>query len=81
MIQVTERPGSFSVREGLHKGLRSAQQGHHLIFFLVTSNEVQIVRVLHRAQGLPRIFDLNPILVQRAPQQGVFEQSALNSDP
>ena len=54
MIQTAERPGSFPARDELRKGLRSARHGRYLIFFLETSDEVQIVRVLHGARDLTR---------------------------
>lgn len=56
MMQAAERPGSFPARLDLHAGLRSARHGRYLIFFLEAADEVQIVRVLHGARDLPRVF-------------------------
>lgn len=56
ILQTAERPGSFPARDDLGKGLRSARHGRYLIFFLETSDEVQIVRVLHGSRDLTGIF-------------------------
>ncbi|WP_172332302.1 type II toxin-antitoxin system RelE/ParE family toxin [Mangrovicoccus sp. HB161399] len=57
MVQVSERPESFPVRNDVHEGLRAARHGRYLIFFLHSGEEVQIVRVLHGARDLPRQFE------------------------
>lgn len=57
MVFAAERPGSFPAHSELHEGLRSARHGHYLIFFLEAGDEVKIVRVLHGARDLPRVFD------------------------
>ena len=57
MLQTAERPGSFPARDDLRKGLRVARHGRYLIFFLDTPDEVQVVRVLHGARDVPRIFE------------------------
>ncbi len=56
MLQAAERPESFPARDDVHEGLRSARHGRYLIFFLDAGNEVRIVRVLHGARDLPRVF-------------------------
>ncbi|WP_265502890.1 type II toxin-antitoxin system RelE/ParE family toxin [Paracoccus beibuensis] len=56
MHEAAERPESFPARGDVGAGLRAARHGRHLIFFLNTDEEVQIVRVLHGARDLPRIF-------------------------
>jgi toxin ParE1/3/4 len=54
MREAAERPMGFPARDELHEGLRSARQGHYLIFFLEVDDEV---RVLHGARDLPRAFE------------------------
>lgn len=56
MQEAAERPESFPARDDVCTGLRSARHGRYLIFFLNADEEVQIVRVLHGARDLPRIF-------------------------
>ena len=56
MQDASERPESFPARGDVCAGLRSARHGRYLIFFLNAGEEVQIVRVLHGARDLPRIF-------------------------
>lgn len=56
MQEASERPESFPGRDDVHAGLRSARHGRYLIFFHNTDDEVQIVRVLHGARDLPRMF-------------------------
>lgn len=56
MQQAAERPESFPARDDVRAGLRSARHGRYLIFFLETREEVQVVRVMHGARDLPRIF-------------------------
>lgn len=56
MLQAAERPESFPARGDVHEGLRSARHGRYLIFFLDAGEEVRIIRVLHGARDLPRVF-------------------------
>ncbi len=56
MRQAAERPESFPARDDVREGLRSARHGRSLIFFLEAGEEVRIVRVLHGARDLPRVF-------------------------
>lgn len=55
--QAAERPKSFPARDDLNPGLRVARHGRYLIFFQIEENSVYIVRVLHGARDLGRIFD------------------------
>lgn len=55
--EAAERPRSFPVRDELHDGLRAARHGRYLIFFVEQGDEVQVVRVLHGARDLPRVFE------------------------
>jgi toxin ParE1/3/4 len=56
IFKVAERPASFPPRDDLHPGLRAAKHGRYLIFFQVQVAEVHVVRVLHGARDLTRIF-------------------------
>jgi len=56
MQEASKHPKSFPARDDVCAGLRSARHGRYLIFFLNADDEVQIVRVLHGARDLPRIF-------------------------
>lgn len=55
MTEIAERPASFSPRDELHKGLRSAQHGRYQTFFVKRGDEIHIVRMLHGARDLPSI--------------------------
>ena len=57
MKAAAERPDSFPNRDELHEGLRSARHGRYLIFFVELDDEVRIVRVLHGARDLSRLFE------------------------
>ena len=57
IIAVATRPEGFPTRDELHEGLRSARNGRYLIFFLGVEDEVRIVRALHGARDLPRLFE------------------------
>ncbi len=56
MLQAAERPESFPARDDVCAGLRSARHGRYLLFYFNADEEVQIVRVLHGARDLLRIF-------------------------
>ncbi len=56
MLQAAERPERFPARGDVHEALRSARHGRYLIFFLDAGEEVRIIRVLHGARDLPRVF-------------------------
>lgn len=49
---IGERPQSFSRRDAISPGLRSASYGRYLIFFRDLPHAVRIVRVLHSARDL-----------------------------
>ncbi len=55
--KVALRPESFPGRDDLAADLRVAVQGRYLIFFTASDDEIRIVRVLHGARDLHRIFD------------------------
>lgn len=57
MRAAAERPMSFPARDELHERLRSARYGRYLIFFVEQEDEVRVVRVLHGARDLPRVFE------------------------
>ena len=54
--QAAERPRSFPARDDLSPGLRSAAHGRYLLFFRERDEEVRIVRILHGARDLSRLF-------------------------
>lgn len=56
MTAIAERPDRFPARDELHVGLRAARHGRYLIFFLEAAGEIRIVRVLHGARDLLRMF-------------------------
>lgn len=56
MAEAAIRPMRFPARDELHKGLRAARHGRYLVFFIAQGGEVRIVRVLHGARDLPRLF-------------------------
>lgn len=55
--ETAKRPASFPAREDLAPGLRAARYGRYLIFFHEIVDEIQIVRVLHGARDLQRMFN------------------------
>lgn len=55
--QTAERSGSFPLRKDLAPNLRVARHGRYLVFFEDGADDVRIVRVLHGARDLGRIFD------------------------
>lgn len=56
-MQAAERPLSFSSRDDISPGLRSASHGRYLVLFRDLSDRVRIVRVLHGARDLPGAFN------------------------
>ena len=54
--EAAQRPASFPARDDLAPGLRAARHGRYLIFFQEIADEIQIVRVLHGARDLQRLF-------------------------
>ena len=55
--QIAERPASFPGRDDISPGLRAAVHGRYLLLFRELDDEVRIVRVIHGARDLPRMFD------------------------
>lgn len=55
--EAAERPRTFPARDDLAPGLRVASHGRYMIFFMEKDDGVQIVRVLHGARNLKRIFE------------------------
>jgi toxin ParE1/3/4 len=55
--QTTERPGSFPAREDISAGLRAAVHGRYLLLFREMDDEVLIVRIVHGARDLQRMFN------------------------
>jgi toxin ParE1/3/4 len=56
MATIAERPRSFTARDELIAGLRSARHDRYPIFVVMDDEEIQIVRVLHGARDLPQAF-------------------------
>lgn len=55
--ETARRPASFPARDDLAPGLRAARHGRYLIFFQEIAGDFQIVRVLHGARDLQRVFN------------------------
>jgi toxin ParE1/3/4 len=55
--EAAQRPASFPARDDLAPGLRAARYGRYLIFFQEIAGDFQIVRVLHGARDLQRVFN------------------------
>jgi toxin ParE1/3/4 len=56
-MQAAERPLSFSSRDDISPGLRSASHGRYLVLFRDLPDRVRIVRVLHGARDMTQVFD------------------------
>lgn len=56
ILSLIEFPDRGASREDLRKGLRMLVEGYHLIFYRVQGRKVEIVRVVHGAMDLPKIF-------------------------
>ena len=54
---IPERPFTFPARDDLMPGLRAARHGRYLIFFIEDRGRIEIVRVLHGARNIARLFD------------------------
>jgi toxin ParE1/3/4 len=57
-LQIVEWPRSFPSRDDISLGLRAAAHGRYLLLFRELREEVRIVRVVHGARDLPRMFDI-----------------------
>ncbi|WP_394761101.1 type II toxin-antitoxin system RelE/ParE family toxin [Phenylobacterium sp.] len=56
-MDAASRPLAFRERADISPGLRAISHGRYLIFFRDLVDEVRIVRVVHGARDLPRLFD------------------------
>jgi toxin ParE1/3/4 len=54
---LAEWPGSYPARDDISPGLRAAVHGRYLLLYRDLETEVRIVRVVHGARDLPRMFD------------------------
>jgi toxin ParE1/3/4 len=54
---LAEWPGSHPARDDISPGLRVAVHGRYLLLYRHLQDEVRIVRVVHGARDLPRLFD------------------------
>lgn len=54
--QAVERPLSFLARDDRSRGLRAARHGKYLIFSRDLPGNVRVVRILHGARDLGRMF-------------------------
>jgi toxin ParE1/3/4 len=55
--QIGERPLSFAARDDISLGLRAAVYGRCLLLFRDLDDEVRIIRIVHGARDLRRLFD------------------------
>lgn len=56
VLSLIEFPNRGAPRDDLRKGLRMLVEGNHLIFYRVRGLKVEIVRVVHGAMDLPKVF-------------------------
>jgi toxin ParE1/3/4 len=49
-------PRKYAVREDLPGELRAVPTGSHLIVYRIAKNRVEILRVVHGARDLPKLF-------------------------
>lgn len=54
--EAASRPMTFRERPDISPGLRAVGHGRYLIFFRDLADEVRIVRIVHSARDLPRLF-------------------------
>ena len=50
-------PASHTARDDISPGLRVAVHGRYLLLYRELDDEVRIVRVVHGARDLPRVFE------------------------
>ena len=55
--EAASRPLSFRERPEISPGLRAIGHGRYLIFFRDMEDEVRVVRVVHGARDISRLFD------------------------
>ncbi len=53
---LAENPGTGRSRDELARGLRSFPCGPYIIFYRIIENGVEVMRVIHGARDLPRLF-------------------------
>jgi toxin ParE1/3/4 len=51
-----EFPLRFPEFDGKYDGLRQMHCGHHMVFYLVTDDAIEIIRVLHEAMDFTERF-------------------------
>jgi toxin ParE1/3/4 len=56
---LTTQPNQGVSREECAKGLKMITHGRYLIFYSIVEGDILIERVLHSAQDLARLFELN----------------------
>ena len=54
---IASMPGAGAERSELQAGVRSYPVGKYLIFYRVVSDEIQLLRVVHGARDLRRLFN------------------------
>lgn len=55
-----DQPGIGHPRDDLSPGLRSLRVGRYLLFYRQVPNGIELIRVLHGARDLPRLFGHGP---------------------
>lgn len=53
--RITANPPGYRLRPELGDDIRSCAHGNYVIFFVATTEEVTIIRVLHGARDIPAI--------------------------
>lgn len=54
---LAEMPGIGRLREDLAPNLHSARVGKHVIFYRPEAGGVEIIRIIHGARDIPRLFE------------------------
>jgi len=54
---LTEHAGAGKQRDALASGLFSFPQGHHVIFYRVSSSAFEVARILHQSMDVEHQFD------------------------
>ena len=57
MQLLADKPGSGRRREELAPGIQSFPFGRYIIFYRVVNSAIEIVRVLHGARDIERLFE------------------------
>ncbi|HEX2971955.1 MAG TPA: type II toxin-antitoxin system RelE/ParE family toxin [Tepidisphaeraceae bacterium] len=55
--RLADFPGLGRARDELHPGLRSLPAGRYVLFYRVTTDAIELVRVIHGARDLDRLFE------------------------